>query len=353
MFVYSEKIIRFINQIKFTLKKILVEEVRLKVNGDRFYDKSGRSFPIKIVIFNKKNKLGYFDSDFLELGFHQSVIYHSYEGLTNLIRHELAHYLTFIKHGGGILPHGNEFKSICKELNWGKQVYEAVTTFEPIPLLEKSSIARKIEKLIALGASPNPHESSLAMLKSRELLLKHNITESFESEAEVILKRLLKQKRLNAKIQSIAHILETFFVNIVFSYSNEGVCLEITGNAVNIEIAEYIASILDIELDRLWESSGLTGLSAKNSFFDGIARGYCKKIEDLNNSSTKETSTALMKIENTLTIAKSLIYPRLSQTRSSRKSCPFASNLGQKAGKNLEFKKGIANVSNSPKLLGN
>ena len=252
MFVYSEKIIEFIKQIKFILKKILVEEVGLKVNGDRFYDRGQRrSFPIKIVIFNSTDKLGYFDADFLELGFHQSVIYFSKEGLSNLIRHELAHYLTFIKYGDGLLPHGNEFRTICKELDWGKEISEATTTLEKIPLLEKSSITRKIEKLIALGASPNPHESSLAMLKSRELLLKHNITESYDNEAEVILKRLLKQKKLNAKIQSIAHILETFFVNIVFSYSKEGVCLEITGNAVNIEIAEYIASILDIELDRL------------------------------------------------------------------------------------------------------
>jgi hypothetical protein len=57
------------------------------VHGDRFYDRSGRSFPIKIVIFNKKNKLGYFDSNFLELGFHQSVMYQSEQMLTNLIRH--------------------------------------------------------------------------------------------------------------------------------------------------------------------------------------------------------------------------------------------------------------------------
>jgi len=353
MFVYSEKIIRFINLIKITLKNILVKEVGFGVHGDRFYDRSGRSFPIKIVIFNKKNKLGYFDSDFLELGFHQSVMYQSEQMLTNLIRHEIAHYLVYAKYGDGCFPHGNEFKAICKELNWGKEVYEAKMSLDESPLLEKSSIARKIEKLIALGTSSNPHESSLAMLKSRELLLKHNITLSYDSEPEVILKRLLKQKKLNAKMQSIAHILETFFVTTVFSYSNEGVCLEITGSAVNIEIAEYIANILDVELDRLWESSGLKGLAAKNSFFDGIARGYCKKIEDLNNTASIEISAALMKIENILTIAKSLIYPRLSQTRSSRKGCPLASNLGEKAGKNLELKKGVTNFSTTTKLLGN
>ena len=352
MFVYSEKIVEFVKQIKGTIKKILTEEVGLKVHADRFYDRNKKvSFPIKIVIFNSKSKLGYFDADFLELGFHQSVVYYSKEILTNLIRHELAHYLVFIEYGDGYLPHGHEFKSICKRLNWGKEVYEATILLEETPLLEKRAITRKIEKLLSLGSSSNPHESSLAILKSRELLLKHNISESFETEGEIILKRLFKQKKMNAKIQSCGHILKTFFVSTVYSYSRDHLYLEIIGSAVNIEIAEYIATILDVELDRLWASSGLKGISAKNSFFDGIAKGYCKKIEDLNNEHNVETTTALMKIENTLTVAKSLIYPHLSRSRSSRKHCPEASSLGEKAGKDLEFKKAVATSSTATKLL--
>ncbi len=352
MYVYSEKIVEFVKQIHFTVKKILIEEVGLKVHGDRFYDKSQRfSFPLKIVIFNTKGKLGYFDADFLELGFHQSVMYYSKELLTNLIRHEIAHYLTFIKYREGFYPHGPEFKSICKELNWGKEVYEATTFLEETPLVEKSSIARKIEKLISLGSSSNLHESSLAILKSRELLLKHNISESFSTEGEIILKRLFKQKKMNAKIQSCGHILKTFFVSTVYSYSRDHLYLEIIGTAVNIEIAEYIANILDVELDRLWGSSGLKGISAKNSFFDGIAKGYCQKIEDLNNEHNIETTTALMNIENTLTLAKSLIYPHLSQSKYFRKHDPLASSLGEQAGKALEFKKGVAPSSTVTKLL--
>ncbi len=352
MFVYSEKIIEFIKKLTFTVKKILHEEVGLKVHGDRFFDKSGKfSFPIKIVIFNSKGKLGYFDANFLELGFHQSVIYSSKEMLENLIRHELAHYLTYIKYREGFLPHGAEFKSICKEYHWGKEVYEASTTTNDTPLIEKSNIARKIEKLLALGTSTNPHESSLAILKSRELLLKHNISDAFNNEGEIILKRILKQNRMNAKIQSCSHILKTFFVSTVYSYGTGCLYLEIIGSAVNVEIAEYIANVLDGELDRLWAASGLKGLSAKNSFFDGIAKGYCKKIENLNNKHDGRVANALMKIENTLALAQSLIYPHLSRSKTSRRLCPLASSLGEQAGKNLEFKKAMTTSSAATKLL--
>jgi len=352
MLVYSEKIIAFIQEIKSTLKCILVNEVGLKVSGNRFYDKTQRhSFPIKIVIFNRKGKLGYFDPHFLELGFHQSVLYHSKELLGNLIRHELAHYLTFIEYGEDVPHHGNEFRNLCKNLHWGKNIYEATYHLDETAPVEKSSIARKIEKLLALGESKNPHESSLAIVKSRELLLKYNMTTSFESDEAIILKRIFKQKKMNAKIQCCGRILETFFVSIVYSYSTEALYLEIIGNAVNIEIAEYVASILDVELDRLWKLSGLKGISEKNSFFDGIAKGYCKKIENLNNSHNFEATNALMRIENTLIVGKSLIYPHLSQRKSYRKHCSHASDLGEKAGKDLEFKRGLNAPSKEKPLL--
>jgi hypothetical protein len=352
MIVYSEKIVAFVREIKFILKKILIEEVKLKVHGDRFYDKSCKySYPIKIVIFNSGAKLGYFNADFYELGFHESVFYSSKEQIENLIRHELAHYLTFLKYGEGFFPHGKEFLSICKELNWGKKIYQATTSLEQAPLLNKSSIARKIEKLIALGSSSNTYESTQAIIKSRELLLKHNIQESFEKEDKVFLKRILKQKKKNAKMEACGHILETFFVSTIYNYSNGYVYLEIIGNQVNIAIAEYIAGVLEFEMERLWKESGLKGLSEKNSFFSGIAKGYCKQMEDLKNKYEKETTNALLVLEKKLIDSKSLIYPHLSKVKSFRKHSKEASSLGEKIGKALQFKKGVAADKKSVRLI--
>ncbi|MCH9617828.1 MAG: hypothetical protein SP4CHLAM5_11110 [Chlamydiia bacterium] len=340
MIVYSEKMISFITEIKNALKEILVGEAYLKVRGDRFYNKNQtHSFPIKIVIFNHQSKLGYFDPNFYELGFHRSAFSCEKEKLHNLIRHELAHYLTYIKYGDVEHAHGAQFRSICKELNWGKEIYGASMAFDAPPL-EKKSLSRKIEKLMALGTSANIHEASGAIIKARELLIKHNLDLSTESDDEIFLRRILKQKRKNAKMEAIAHILETFFVSTVYNHGKDFIYLEILGSAVNVEIAEYISSILDYKLDNLWAKAGLKGLSEKNSFFYGIAKGYCEKVEALKEQQI-ETSCSLMIIEKKLETAKAMAYGRLRASRSQRKLSPAAALLGKKIGKKLRFKQGV------------
>jgi hypothetical protein len=342
MIVYSEKIISFIKEIKCSLKEILTKEVCLKVRGDRFYNKKEtHSFPIKIVIFNHKSKLGYFDPNFYELGFHESIFYCSREKLHNLIRHELSHYLTYITYGDVEHPHGPEFRAICKQLNWGKEIYEASMALDKAPLEKKGSLTNKIQKLIALGTSNNTHEASGAIIKARELLLKHNLDLSMETGDEIFLRRILKQKRKNAKMEAIAHILETFFVSTVYNHGTDFICLEILGSGVNVEIAEYISSILDYELDSLWGKAGLKGLAEKNSFFYGIAKGYCEKVEALKKEQLHETTHNLMVIEKKLDSAKATAYGRLKASKSQRKLSLTAALLGKKVGNKLRFKQGI------------
>ena len=60
----------------------------------------------------------------------------------------------------------------------------------------------------------------------------------------MVLKRIMKQKRIDSKMRAIANILQTFFVHVVFRRAEEVTCLEVLGSAVNVEIAEYVASFL-------------------------------------------------------------------------------------------------------------
>ena len=120
MFVYSKKIIQFVNEIKRTIKDVLSKEVCIKVAGDRFYDQPQEaSYPIKVVIYNNKSMLGYFDSHFYELGFHECLMHSSRKQLHDVIRHELAHYFTFINYGAAIQPHASEFRAFCQLMGWG------------------------------------------------------------------------------------------------------------------------------------------------------------------------------------------------------------------------------------------
>lgn len=352
MLVYSKKIVQFIHEIKSTIKVILAKEIRLKVAGDRFYDRKQRaSYPIIAVVFNNKSMLGYFNPHFYELGFHERLMHTSKEQLHNIIRHELAHYIAFIQHGEGIQPHGPEFKAFCNQMGWNEEVYRASTCLEsenPLPSTEQSTIFRKVQKLMALATSSNSNEAEQAMIKSQQLLLKHNVESKYfegEEEEKLFLKRILKQKKENAKMRAIGIILETFFVSTVYRRAEDGIYLEILGSSVNVEIAEYVADFLQNELETLWEQAkaraNLKGTIAKNSFFLGLAKGYCNKIHALKREYHDAMTSALMVIEKKLTDAKALVYQRLSSSRSSAHSCKASSALGEQMGKQLSINPGI------------
>lgn len=362
MIIYSKKIIRFVNEIKSVIKEVVAKEIRLKVYGDRFYDRLERvSYPIKAVIYNNRTMLGYFDSDFYELGFHECLMHTSRAQLHNVIRHELAHYMTFINYGSAVQPHASEFRAFCQNMGWGEEVYRAAICLENadgFSANEESSVFRKVQKLMALAGSSNQHEAEQAMIKSQQLLLQHNIESKYMGEADeekVFLKRIMKQKKIDGKMRSIAIILETFFVNIVFSRAGEFTYLEVLGNAVNIEIVEHVALVLQRELDKLWHQAkrqaNLKGMIAKNSFFLGLAKGYCNKIQSLKREYNPEVSNALMVIEKKLIDAKAMVYQRLTSAKRSGSYCPDSSALGEIMGRQLNIYPTVNKSSNTAEAL--
>ncbi len=363
MQVYSKKIVQFIEEIKKNVKEILKEEVRLKVFGNRFYDSQEKaSYPIMIVIYNNKSMLGYFDPYFYEMGFIELLMHTSKDKLKDIIRHEIAHYLVYITHGHNIQTHGSEFRAFCQNLGWGSDVYLATTCIDDgasVKFEEENSILRKVQKLMALSRSQNQHESEQAMIKSQQLLLKHHLDAKFieEDVEKIFLKRILKQKKEDAKMRSIAIILQTFFVTTVFSRNQDSIYLEIVGDAVNVDIAEYVAGFLNFELDGLWNQAkkahAFKGLVAKNSFFLGLAKGYCDKIQLLKKEYNKDFCNALMILEKKLTGAKEMVYPHLRKTKRSHGYCPDAATIGKQVGNSLSIHCGIGSQASSlGKFLG-
>lgn len=338
---------------------MLSREIGLKIYGDRFYDRREEySYPIKAVIFNNQALLGYFDPHFYELGFHECLMSSSREVLQNIIRHELAHYITFINYGDTVTPHGDEFRAFCKRMGWNEEVYKATTCHDDdicLTVAQENSILRKVKKLMALATSSNKHEAEQAMIKSQQLLLKHNIDVSNvedDEEEKIFLKRIMKQTKKSAKMRSIAQILGTFFVNTVYNRSEGFTYLEVVGSATNVEIAEYVAKTLERELDTLWDQAkeqqpDLKGAIAKNSFFIGVARGYCNKIHFLKRQYDTNTSNALILIEKKLKYATAMAYPQLSKSSSHASYCSKSSQLGEQAGRELNINPAVNNYSNN------
>jgi hypothetical protein len=362
MIIYSKRTISFINELKREIKTILSVEMGLKVNRERFFNPSGTSsYPISVVIYNHRSMLGYFDAAFYELGFHERLMHSNKEQVYNIIRHELAHYLTFILYGNDVRAHGSLFRTVCCRFGWGPEVYEATVQLidsEESLLEESSNVLRKVQKLMALAGSSNANEAEQAMIKSQQLLLKHNIEfghSADPAEERFFAKRIMKRKKRDAKMSAIAKIVETFFVNIIYNHSSEFVYLELLGNAVNLEIAEYVADVLDTELDKLWETAKvhakLRGTTAKNSFYHGIAIGYLDKINALKRSYQNDATNALMVIEKKLTQAKEMAYKRLVSTKSRGNFCPTASAVGEQMGRQLTINPGLSKGSSNSAIL--
>lgn len=363
MHIYSKSIIQFVSEIKSKIKGIISSEVGYKVVRDRFYNaRQSHSYPIKVVIFNNKSMLGYYDPSFYELGFNIRLMHAPKRQLDQVIRHEIAHYITSIVYGSTILPHGPEFKAFCTTMGWDAEVSSATICLEIAESAvdtEESAICRKVKKLMALAGSSNSHEAELAMIKSQQLLLSHNIEMARidkQDDEVVVLKRILQQKKENAKIRAIARILETFFVSTVYNRSEEYLYLEILGSAANVEVAEYVAGVLTVEMELLWQraqkESHLKGHIAKNSFFLGLARGYCEKIHALKREYAQEAATALMVIEKKLIQAQAMAYGRmLSSGKSSGRHCEASSRLGELLGKTLTINPALKHASEGGPLL--
>ncbi len=345
MNIFSSTILSFISLMKKYAFEIVRLEMNLKVSGKRF-EYRGRLYPLNIVVFESKNHLGNFDASTFTIGINKIVMYSAKTHLIkNILRHELAHYFCNLKYGENNEPHGLEFKNLCKNFNWDEEVSKA--TFNLINEkiegdLPTEKLIEKIKKLLNLANSANPHEAELATVKANNLIMAHNLERLEEKPDEFTYhQRILSGKRTNGKVRAIYEILKEFFVFPVISYGKSGYYLEVVGNKENVEVAEYVANFLDLELEKIWEAQKLSGISQKNSFMEGLAEEFIKKLRQEKEDFPERY---LVKFNEVLQGQVALVYPRLS----SRKflngyGCEKAKNLGRLEGTNLKIRKGLLN----------
>ncbi|MCB1084218.1 MAG: DUF2786 domain-containing protein [Simkania sp.] len=342
--LYSETLLLFLKKVKKEAISIIQKEMALKCGPRRFWV-GNVGYPLHFVVFDHPNKMGYFDPEMYEIGVNKCFIFEPEESLKDLLRHELAHYLTFITHGTSVSPHGTEFHEICTLYGWKAEVARATVSSDK---RQKSlRIAEKIQKLFSLSQSHHVHEAELALCKARELLLKYHQTHLAQDSEEMEIHRLIKQKRASSKLQTIASILKHFFVYPVFNHGKQCVYLEIFGSPVNIEIATYVGHFLERELESLWKNSNLIGLRAKNSFFRGIAHGYEKKMQ-----SAYHEETAIISHENQLALDAAKAYPHLSSSFSKCSIDLEATRLGKDRGSKLQIRPGLQGSSSKTQFIG-
>lgn len=334
--LYSKAILSFLKKIKGFAKEIIIEEMGLAAYHSRFA--VGKLiYPLHFVVFDHPSKLGYFQGNLYEIGINKIFLLEKETEIKNLLRHELAHYMTYIEHGSNVPSHGKEFKEICKRYGWSPEVSMGRVSIDEG--VKNRKVAQKVRKLLSLTHSPNPEEAHAATLKAKELLEKYQISLDEEGEEKVAV-RVLEKKRCDAKLQAIASILRSFHVYPIFNRGQGIVYLELFGEQVSIEIAEYVAYFLDKQFERLWEevkkeNPQLKGAVAKNSFFRGLAKGYEKKMP-------LSTSKGIIKIEKELITSAQNAYPHLHNLKSTYSNHEKALCIGKEKGKFLHIQESIA-----------
>lgn len=354
MFIYDDTSLAFVQKCEEMVKEIILK-LGFKVDRTRF-SYNNYSYPINIVVY-EGSEWGHFNPSFFQIGLNRKLIYLAKDSvLRDILKHELAHYFTFITYGN-VPSHGAEYHDICSQLGFPSDISEATMSLQEsneskVGDLQNEKILERIKKLLQLAQSSNSHEAELATLKANELLLRHNLDQLKEPKKETIyLDRILQRSKKDAKIQAINEILKHFIVKIVFSHGKGTMCLEVSGSLTNVKLARYVGEFLDRELDHMWKSAqkdhGLYGLRAKNSFFYGVAKGFDQKMKKSKESFSKEDQAALVLVEKKLDVDTRLIYRKLSYTSSQRSLDSTASEVGVKKGHGLTIRQGVESKSNS------
>lgn len=365
MRVYSSTIVSFLRRQESLVRNILSQEAGIKVYRSRFVYKD-MLYPINIVCFEDQRRageLGYFKPEFFQIGINRVLMTAGEDAIGSVLRHELAHYLTYLRYGDQVQDHGKEYRQTCLELGWGEEVYSAKVSLEKIENLSKdnqdSKILSKIKKLLALGSSSSSHEAELATIKANQLLIKHNLESSSlsndsDNEEEFCVLSVATSKRVDAKLYALYDILPSFLVSPVISRGNKEACLEVVGTRLNVELADYVAKFLLFEFERLWKSAKnknlkLKGIAAKNNFLRGLAKGLIKKLSSSQKGSA--SSKALVPLKNSLEKGVQMIYPRMSGCSVEGKLCSDSLAAGEKAGESISIHPGLSQKSHDIRLL--
>lgn len=163
MLIFDQTSIAFIQRAQQMLKEIL-RELHFEVRNSRFVHK-GYLYPIKVVVFEGSD-LGHYNQPFYQIGLNKKLLYLAKDSvIRDILKHELAHYLTWIEFGQ-VQSHGPEFKQTCQKYQFPDDIAFAKINLEEANLskegdIEAERVLEKVKKLLKLAQSSNAHEAEL------------------------------------------------------------------------------------------------------------------------------------------------------------------------------------------------
>lgn len=152
-----------------------------------------------------------------------------------------------------------------------------------------NKIVDKINKLLALGTSPNENEAKLATEQANKLLLKHNLTMEQVEKKEILQESLdLKKTRLASWESILMKSISSLNMCEVLISRGSSVNFIIIGKEVNIITTRNMYNYLTDAINSLAKKNAGKGVAAKNSYKIGVATGLIERMEQLKEANVSE-----------------------------------------------------------------
>jgi len=300
------------------------------------------------------------------------VMEHPWHSVREVLHHEMAHQLASEALGGNAEnPHGKAFRQACRLLNANPR---ASGTF---PLLDQrigsdpaalnDKIMLRIQKLLALAESSNPHESRAAMAAAHRLVEKYNIDliegQTKRNYVSVFLGRCAARHPKEHKFLCLL-VQDFYFVKNIWisSWNVEkgrmGLVAEISGTPQNVHIASYVYDCVNQYVKSQWSkyrqrNASVSGRS-RSDFAVGVIEGFRSTLEKQRQTSVHSASGKNLICLEDLQLVEYVKnrYPSLRK-RSKRYSMKNQRirRDGQNAGKQLVISKAVSTTGPAGGLL--
>ena len=263
--------------------------------------------------------------------------HHSWLEAIEVLRHEMAHqYVDEVLQIRHEPPHGPTFRKVCLDRGIDSRGIGTPQISE-----QSQKVLNRINKLLALAQSENPHEAETAANQAHALLVKHHLTLYQETE-HPDLKSILRfdsslcvadllsnQETLNASWVQEQHrdrsfrqlgspkkrhyeyeyriiqiLNDFFFVSAIWlsGYDplrqKDGKVVEICGRYEDLDVAEYVYHFLYNHLDLMWkryqQKFKVKGLKERLSYMLGVVQGFYTRLSE----QQKKTQSSPYKTKN-------------------------------------------------------
>jgi predicted SprT family Zn-dependent metalloprotease len=212
--------------------------------------------------------------------------------VVEVLKHEMAH--QYVDEALGVhdeTAHGPAFQDVCKRL--GVDPAAAGMPQAPAPQGDEAKALQKIQRLLALADSPNPHESEAAMKAAHRLMLKYNIAWAGDAAARRYAFRTVGgvKGRFDAHEKVLAGLIGShFFVRAIWVpvYIPHRALtmrvLELSGTTGNLDIAEWVHGYLLETAERLWRDHQrkhrIQADRERRRYLAGVMQGFYEKLEE-------------------------------------------------------------------------